>query len=659
MYILEISPFTKRLGKSLTYFSNKKVSPGQIVEISLRKKISKGLVLNCKEGQDLKQEIKDSDYRIKKIHKILGKQLFSEEFMKGCEQLSERYLIPITKVLSILTPASVLQNSKNLEADDSCGKKLNKKKSDTKKENNESVARATQIAKYIIQTSDSERYSEYRSLIRTQFAKKKSVLFCVPTIEDTANSEKMLSKGIEKNTFVFHGKLSSKKIFESWKKAVAENRPSLIICTPQFLGIPRKDIDYIIVERENSKAYKSFASAFFDYRFLAEKLAENLSAVLLFGDLLLRAETLLRYDNGEFIEHAQIKFRFLNSANSSLVKMKKENGEIMEKESGFKIISIELENLLKKAHNENERCFLLVARKGLSPSVICGDCSKPVLCEICSSPMVLYSKNKKIFSGEINHEENFLKCNYCANEKNVDILCQNCGSWKLTGLGIGIDQVYKKIKEIIPNENIFLIDKEKCKTIKQSRDVVENFLNNPAGVLIGTELSLLYLNEEIENAAVVSVDSMLSIPDFQIKERMVNILLRTKSKARNNFLIQTRHADNHIFKAVLSGNLADFYRHEFVERKQFNYPPFKTLIKIKGVSKEEKKLHEDFEKIKKILEPEELKIYSPKVEKIKTTYFLNGLIKARNNWFEDYSLKQKLLSLPPNFKVEIEADNLF
>ncbi len=656
MYIISVTPFSKGIKKeSLSYFSSKPIEPGKIVTVPLRKSSARGLVIKCSDGKNFKQQLKKATFEIKKIKGVAKNSLLSQVFILAAQETANFFATSPGAIIGSLVPKKVLDEPNKFQYKSySCDKKTNAKKED-------SVRSTTTSPKYIIQSPDSERYSDYKSLIRTQFAKNKSVFFCVPTIEDTFYADSILSKGIEKSTYVFHSKTTKQQIEKNWNNITTSARPVLIICTGSFLSIPRNDIGAVIVERENSGAYRTLNNPFFDIRRFAEIYAQNAGALLIFGDLLLRAETLWRYDQQEFIEYTPIKFRSLNTARGKVIDMKKVRKQIKGKKSEYQILSEQLEDLLLDAHNKSKKTFLLASRKGLSPVVVCNDCGEIVKCDHCSSPVVLYAG--KISNGTTSHSdpriaENHFKCHHCSSTRSAGETCKNCGGWNLNMLGCGIDKVVEKVAELVPEDNLFILDKDRARTHKKARDIIQKFKDSPSGVLIGTEMALLYLNEEIENVGVVTVDSMFSIPDFQIKERILNILLRAKSKALDNFYIQTRNSDNPVFDEAVKGNLADFYRQEFIERKKFNYPPFSILIKISGFSESRKKLEKDFGGIANFLSPTKIQVYPAFTEIIKGKFRINGLIRIPRDEWIDKNLSDKLRQLPNQFRVEIDSQSV-
>ena len=65
--VVTVAPLTKAIvGEDLTYFTTKDISTGSLVLISLRNKDIVGLILSVNPAEDLKSEIKTSEFNLKK-----------------------------------------------------------------------------------------------------------------------------------------------------------------------------------------------------------------------------------------------------------------------------------------------------------------------------------------------------------------------------------------------------------------------------------------------------------------------------------------------------------------------------------------------------------------------------------------------------------------
>lgn len=634
MYITTVIPIARGISKdTLTYFTKEEIPRGSLVSIPLRKKYVSGIVIGTKAVNDVKSEIKSLTYSIKKIKGDSTKKFLPDSYMKSVEYLANYYATSIGAILYTLVPNSILESKElpELPAEE-------KEISDISHE------------VLLIQADNEERYALYRSLIREEFAKNKSVFFCLPSIEDIKNAKEILEKGIEKFTYVIHSGLAKKEIEKLWKEIISETHPVLIIATGSFLLLPKSDIGSIILDKENSRSYKMQTRPFLDIRTVAEAIAKKSGIKLILGDMLLRTETLWKEKEGLYNPLSPLKFRALTTANCEKVSMKIPKD--MEKKE-FVIISERLKQILRDAHENNEQTFLFCGRKGMHPETVCSDCGEIVTCENCNAPVVLYARknaNKEI--------KNLFVCHHCGERRDADVLCKKCNGWRLATLGIGTEKVYEEIKKLFPDTLVQILDKENAKNHKEAVKIRNSFYENPGSILIGTEMALAYLNQEIENTAVVAMDSFFSIPDFRINEKIFHILLEMRALSQKNMIVQTRQDTLPLFDHALKGNLIDFYRDEIQERKEINYPPFVTNIKL-TIEGSRVAIKKQMDEIVESLKPFEVSVFeafSPK--KTAGIYTLHGLITLpKNTWIND-ELLTKLRNLPPYIMLKIDPDTL-
>jgi primosomal protein N' (replication factor Y) len=507
---------------------------------------------------------------------------------------------------------------------------------------------------HAIQGDDEERFGSYRAIIRQEFAKKLSVFICMPTAEDASRAYRLLEKGIEGYIFLLHSALPLKKTIEAWNAAVTQKHPVVIIATGGYLCMPRADIGTLIIERENSRNYKSNRRPFVDIRRLAETFAKKKRIGLVYGDMLLTAETLWRETEGEVIQSAPFKFRSLSTASDLLVDMR----QYKNSNNQFKILADETEQLIRSNKENNEHMVILAARRGIAPSVVCADCQTIVTCNECSAPVVLHRSAAKM-GNDTEHDavKHFFMCHRCGMRRSSEEYCKICGSWKLGTVGIGIDLVADKIHDKFPDQKVFQVDSDTTKTEKQIHAVIEQFKKQPGSILLGTEMMLTYLDRPVDNAAVVSLDSLFSIPDFRIHEKIMYTLVKLRSFAEKKYIVQTRKADEKIFDFALKGNLSDCYRTIIDDRRMWSYPPFATLVKITLEGKKDDIVTE-MASIKKMLEPHSIDIFPAFTHTVRGNYVLHGLMRlTRGNW-PVTDIVHKLRSLPPFVTVNIDPDSL-
>lgn len=633
MKIITVIPIDRGIFKdNLSYFSKSEITIGSLITVPVNKRLVSGLVTQVQNASQIKSSLKSQDFVLRKISPQNSQNFFLPEFIEASKITADWFIAHVGQIIKASTPKVILSQPQLIRQEI---------KPILDKKTNSNTAKADIC---IFQESDQERLAYYKSLVRESFARQASIFFCLPTIPHINRTVPLIEKGIEQYTIILHSKLSNKEIESRWQKALETEHPVLIIATPLFLSLPRTDIKTIIVDKENSSAYKTLVRPFIDMRFLAETLARQRKIKLIFGDIVLRTETIFRQGKGELVSQTPLKYRSFSEARQTLIDLKT-HSDLGKKE--VNLLDPELKAVIKKSIAKNERIFLYTTRRGNAGLTICNDCGSIIACPKCQSPLVIHQTLDK---------KSYFACHKCDTEQAIKDKCPDCGSWRLAMLAGGINKVAEELKTEFPNLNLFIISSDTTSTTKKVLTTMAKFYNTPGSVLLGTEMSLPYLSEPIENSAIVSIDSLFTIPDFRISEKIFGHLIKIREISTKRFLIQTRNPDEKVLNYCLKGNLLDFYRDEIEERKHFNYPPFSILIKI---SKEgpEKEIQAALENL-----AEELKIYSPKIysslAKTKNTAKINLLIKLPvDNWLNP-ELLSILKNLPPAFIVTVDPEEI-
>ena len=657
MYIATVIPLTKGAQKEyLSYFSAVDIPIGSIVSIPVRSRIIDAIVVNIEEAKNIKSDIKNADYQLKKIIKLKGESPFNKSFFVACQKMKNYTVSNTGSIIKSLLPSVFIENIQKLKEQ---AKSIEDGSPDTPQE---AFRENIKNEKLIFQATASDRLAFYRTLIREAFAKKESIFLCVPTRYDIDHFNKELARGIEQYVFTFHSDMTKKILVNTYNSVISEVHPILIIGTGIFMSIPRHDIKTVILEHESSDVYKQINRPYIDIRSFAEVLSSIQKTKLIFGDTLLRPEILYRHDQGEFGEISSPLYRLPQTERQIVVDMKKEVDEKDKKI--FATISKTTKKMIDIAISSNKSVFLFSVRKGLAPITVCNDCGNTLLCPSCSTPIVLYGA-RQITATKTTTPRIFM-CNKCGRKEKTEVSCPNCSSWNLTPLGIGTDKVYEEIKKLYPKVKIIQIDKEATPTIKEARNAIMEFNKNPGSILIGTEMAFSYLQDEVNSSAVISLDGLFSIPSFNITQKILHIIEKLHNITLNNLIIQTRIPENKILQYILSGNVLPLCREDLVERKNFGYPPFKRLIKItfEGTAIETEKARNFIEKILGNYEPQ---IFSAFISKIKGQYITNTVIKVDPKIWPlptdekivlDQDLVRNLSQLPPSFSINVDPEDL-
>lgn len=634
MYILTVIPISKGITKDyLSYFTSSSLRPGALIKVPLRNKSTHALVLSSKNASEFKTEIRSANFALKKIETISGRQCLPPGFLDAVFNLSDYYGVAPGALLHSLLPQTILSSIEKTKAISTIYKKS---KGSTEK--------------LILQTDTESRLTSYRSLIREEFAKKHSVIICVPTIEDVFFLGKELCRGVEEYSYLLGSFLSKEKMITSWNSIALNEHPVLIIGTPQFLSVPRQDVGIIVVEKESSPFYKTLQRPFIDMRKVAEEVAEAKAARILFGDTLLSVETIWRYNQGELSEISPVKLRLVRKADFVLIDRQtpvSKKGTDEAKEEQQRALSKEALALIKHSFDNKERIFVLCNKKGISPATYCGDCGMQVICKNCSAPVVLH---------EYTNSNRFL-CHKCGTSRDATEVCTRCGSWNLKTFGAGIEKVLKEIEANFPEIKILRIDSDSVKTRTKVLSVISEFYKNQGSVLVGTDMALHYLHRQYENTLVVTMDNLFGISDFKIHEKIMGTLSELVALTQKFLLVQSRIPDHPLFSYIKSGNLGDFYREEIADRKKWKYPPFSVFIKI-SLSGDRKEAQDILQNIKNTLPMFESDIFFSPFSDLKGKPISNLLIRIPREKWPDKICIEVLKTLPPQCAVRINPEQV-
>lgn len=653
MKIISVIPLKKGILKGdLTYFTSLDVQLGNIVSVPIRSKETLALVTSVDELKDSKSNVKGMDFKLKKVTEDKGNSVFLREFMETIFEVNKFFAQNKNSIFSSLIPNLFIEKyDKILKIKKDKNKEsVNPKKPTEDKQN-------IRAEKLLLQYGLADRISIYKTLVRESFARGKSVFMVLPTELDIENFSTELKKGIEQFTFSVSSGMSPKKNLLAYEEIITCSHPVLIIGTPPFLSIPRDDMGTIILEHENSNAYKMIRRPYLDLRVFTEIYASKIKAKFIMADEILRFETIGRIDTDNLNCLHPLSFRIDFEGEIEVLNTGLSNVE--KKDTKFRLFTDETLEEINAAIKNKKNVFIFSLRKGLATLTVCRDCNETVNCEKCDAPLVLYMShqgNKRMFV-----------CNRCEREIGSEKVCDSCGSWNLMPLGIGTDTVYEEIKKLFPKEKILKLDKESAKTAQGAKKIMKEFSENKGAILIGTEMAFFYFKNKVPLSVVASFDSLWSIPNFKMSEKVIQIILAITGNTLEKTIIQTKNNKDKSILAVKARNLLSFVREELEDREKLGYPPFKRFIKISFLGDKT-----DTQKAKKILEDIFAEysplIFSGFVARLKEKFVTNALIKLdfkkwslpelSTNSSIDKNLLNKILSLPAPFEVSVDPEDL-
>jgi len=548
MKVLSVAPLAPGIPyEELSYFAKDDVEVGDLIEINVKRRNCRGLVIDTQKAEEDRQSLRHANFNLKKSGKIITKHLLPAPIWNALFYSSSYLMTSFGSMLydliseksfATLTPFFVTTNGAGFEI-------------------------------LLLQESYENRITRYKTTIRESFSKKKSLVIFFPTIIDLEYAKDALSKGIENYVITLHSSLTDKQMAQSLAILNKNEHPLLILSTPSLLPWERADLGLVIIEREHSQYYYTHGENGYDMRFVIEKLAHASNIPCLLGSnmLSLRAHLLFKKRDA----HEVMPLHFRNDSPIDVIPMTDEN------KSASPYLSRKTLSILHTAKQEKKgHYFLYSHRKGMYPTTICSDCGTIFACPNCNRPYVLH---------KVAGVRTYL-CHGCENivrlEEDTTLACRHCGGWRMQTLGIATTGVEEELKRLgVP---LFLIDGEHTNTRVKVKKVYKEWKESPYGVLIGTEMAHNII-EECDGITILSLDSLFSLPEYRTDEKIINLVTEMAEKVivspdnDGRLILQTRLKNMPIIKQITGHTLLDVYNALLLEREELLLPPYYVVIK--------------------------------------------------------------------------------
>lgn len=548
MYLLTVSPLANGIPyEELSYFSKVEVNPGDLVEVTIRKRVCKALVLHVANAQEEKQSLKQASFVTKKISRVVVKEFLHPKIWNAL-MFASSYMIRTIGVLiyDLLSEKSFDQLTSLRTPHESKGFEL-----------------------LLLEQSYDNRMLRYKTTIREMFSKKKSLVIFFPTITDLENAKDTLSKGIDEYVACLHGSLTDKQYEASLTTITTVEHPILILTTPSLIPWLRSDLGLVVIEREHSNYYYTHGDHGYDMRTVLELLAKASSIPCLLGSHMLSLRAHMLFHKKDAVEIMPLQFR--NDTNLTVIPMTDEN------RTGSPYLSKAALHLLHELKAQKKgHLFFYAHRKGMYPTTICADCGELFTCAHCHRPYVLHRIGG--VRTYVCHEcESIIQLN-----EDTSLSCRYCGGWRMMTLGIattGVEEELQRLK--IP---LFVIDSERTPTKAKVKKVYKEWQESPYGVLIGTEMAHNVITS-CDGIVILSLDSLFSLPEYRTDEKILSLVTEMAEKLHRGvhvdtpLILQTRLKNSPVIKQLQAPSFREVYITLLKEREQFLLPPYYTVIK--------------------------------------------------------------------------------
>lgn len=467
----------------------------------------------------------------------------------------------------------------------------------------------------------------YLKFMEQVIAKGNKILYLLPEISVTTQIVHRIKKHFGERVGVYHSKFNQNERVELWQKTL--NGDFDIIIGPRTaLYLPFDNLGMIIVDEEHESSYKQMdVKPFFHARDMAMLLGGMMNAKVLLGSATPSAESYFNAKQNKY-GYVELTERFGNISlpQINLVDLKKAQKE---KEITEDISHTLRDEIFEQLH-QKKQVILFQNRRGYAPIMECNTCGHTPECPNCDVSLTYHK-----FSNQ-------LKCHYCGYAQAKPLRCPSCGSHELNTKGIGTEQIEQQVQTIFPEAKVRRMDVDSMRGKFAYEKLIEDFENKEIDILIGTQMITKGFDfGNVNFVGVIRADSLLNFPDFRAHEKAFQLLTQVAGRAgrrqeQGKVLIQSFQPEHQILQNVTTYSYAPTMKDILYERKEFLYPPFARLIKLRFKHKNKERLDKTAAQLVVLLKssfdarcllgPE-----APSIGRINNLYITDVMIKIRPN----------------------------
>lgn len=505
-----------------------KAEVGDLVHVSFRKKITKGIIVKIKHHTEIKGGLLSID-------SLLVKHFVNNAQIKLSKRAAEHYGVSWSSTMLLCSPILPNRRFAPLPIDNFPTDKTIKKQ-------NRPLT--------IVFEKNTEREQIIKSLAQKVINRQQQLLILVPELNYLEPWFKILTKNYKVATFSSESTLKMQR--QTWEEA-RNGQAQIIIGTRAALWLNFYNLGGLVIDYAENENYKQYDQ---NPRYSSLEIAKWL-AKLTNGSLALLtpAPGLTEW------WQTQQKHSVWKKLNTLPHKIKLIDLAAERQGGNHSIISYELHELIETSLSGHKQIYLYLNRRGFATIVTCRDCGYTANCPTCERALVW------------NEKQNQLNCYNCNIKQPIPLPCPKCSGVNLRYLGNGLEKLEDEIKKTWP----------KIKSITLEGEVDKETQNKIAAaqIILGSRAAWRYLVFfKIDLVGVILPDAELSLPEFRAAESIWQTMRFFITNGVRQLIIQTYRPEHYVWQSLIKNDLNLFYQNELKERAKYQYPPFGNLVRF-------------------------------------------------------------------------------
>ena len=553
-------------GGVLTYSSDLKLQPGQIVLIPLGRATTTGIVL---------RSVAEVSFPTKSITKVLYDTPLPAHILKSIIWLHQYYLAPLPLSANLFLPPGITKSRRRrvTESNDEGGEADRARIISLNTAQRRAISaleQTTSATRLLHGITGSGKTNIYLSLARKALKKHQSTILLVPEIALTPQLVKIFEQTFSEQVVLIHSQQTESERHLTWEKILHATTPQIIIGPRSALLSPVKDLGLIIIDESHESAYHQENHPKYSALRLASFIAKTLKVPCIQG-----TATPLVTDY-YLAQHNHAVTTLTTKAKSTATPAKIHLIDFKDRQSFTKNRYFSdqlLQNIAENLGNHHQT-LIFHNRRGSAPLTLCEHCGWQALCPTCYLPLTLHTDTYELL------------CHTCGLHQALPKSCPSCNYPDIIHKGFGTKLLESELKKLFKHARIARFDSDnlKSETLSANFSAVKN---NQLDIIIGTQTIARGLDlKHLATVGVVQADAGLSLPDYSAEERTYHLLTQVIGRVGRGHLTNTHvflqafQPDHPIITAAINNDYEKFSTYLLKKRAKGHFPPFAYLAKV-------------------------------------------------------------------------------
>jgi primosomal protein N' (replication factor Y) len=402
-------------------------------------------------------------------------------------------------------------------------------------------------------------------------ALRKKVLILVPEIALASQVEGHFYSRFGDTLAVLHSGIPAGERFDQWQR-ILQNKAHIVIGARSAVFAPfADDLGLVIVDEEHELAYKQDDGLRYNGRDMAVLRAKFADCPVILGSATPSVVSFYHAAKGKY-QLLTMGKRIHDQAMPEvdivdLGKIKRSRPDLFFSDQLITALHENMDNRLQS--------LLFVNRRGYASFMLCRDCGYIIQCRHCKVSLTHHLHRDR------------LVCHYCGYSVAPNIICPDCRSSSVVGLGVGSERIEAEVRQLIPHARVARLDSDTTRDRRKYLDVLQRIRDHEVDILVGTQMVAKGLHfPKMTLVGVVWADSGLGMPDYKAAERTFQLLVQVTGRAgrgehAGRVIIQTHQPRHYVLEFARSHAYEKMYEQEAELRAGLAYPPFGRLVNIR------------------------------------------------------------------------------